>query len=155
MTEKVITIQNAGLCTAYELRQELNRRNAFDLDENKVNFKSLLQRLMVELVKDEAQKDAEKIESTTMAATAARDAAKAERERKKAEALERSRQRQANPDYFAKKGEANVEGAVLREKSREEASVATEVEEETVDEPVNDDPFRTYTSKSKNKIFVR
>jgi hypothetical protein len=39
---KIITIENAGLCSAYELRQELIRRKAFDLEESKVNHRYML-----------------------------------------------------------------------------------------------------------------
>ena len=118
----------------------------------------MLQRLMVELVKDEEKKDAVKIEAAAVAANEARDAAKAERERKKAEALERSKQRQSNPEYFAQKGIANTEGAAIKAKRLEESAsipVETVDEEPPVEEVKDDDPFRSYTSKSKNKIFVK
>lgn len=112
---------------------------------------------MVELVKDEEKKDSIKIEAATVAANVARDAAKVERERKKAEALERSKQRQSNPEYFAQKGVSNTEGAAMKAKRLEEAAnipVET-VEEQPEDEPTVDDPFRSYSSKSKNKVFVK
>lgn len=128
------------------------------MDENKVTFKTLLQRLMVELVKDEAEKDNARIEAATTAANEVRDAAKAERERKKAEALERSRQRQANPEYFAQKGVANTEGVAMKAKKLEEAAnvpVETTEEEPADESAISDDPFRSYASKSKNKIFVK
>jgi len=46
----MITSANAGTCTPFQLRQELVKRNCFDLDEEKVCHRTLLQRLMVELV---------------------------------------------------------------------------------------------------------
>ena len=47
-----ITVHNASVLSAYDIRQELNRRNAFDFqDSDTVNFRTMLKRLMVELVK--------------------------------------------------------------------------------------------------------
>ena len=140
-------------------RQELVRRNAMDIPEDKVNFKALLQRLMVELVADENAAVEQKTKAIDDAAAAAREAAKADRERKKAEALERSKARQANPDYFKQRVEVNEEGVAAKEKAKQELKeLPIEcVEEGDVSdgEGQSDDPFRTYTKKSKNKIFVK
>lgn len=161
--EKVITIENAGYCTAYELRQELIRRDAFDFqDPDKVNFKILLQRLMVELVKDKQARDNEKATKAVEENVQKIDSAKEERERKKSEALERSKARQQNnPDYFKKRLEDNEKGKLdLEQKKKELAEVgeATTVEEEEQEEEdpfKNDDPFRSYQPNSRSKIFIR
>lgn len=136
-----------------------------DLDETKVaiNFRSLLQRLMVELVAEENKLHENKVESAVNEANTAREAAKAEREKRKLEALERSKQRQANPEYFAQRSSANAEAAARKaEKEKRDAELevvsADEEEEEGGGGSANvhdDDPFRSYVSKSKNKIFVR
>jgi hypothetical protein len=130
------------------------------LDENNVNFKIMLQRLMVELVAEENAQAEIKTKAVDDAA-AAREAAKQERELKKQEALERSRLRQADPDYFKKRVEVNEEAA--KKKADElAAALAQEIaasqqneEEEEEDDADNDDPFRSITKKSKNKIFVK
>jgi hypothetical protein len=49
-----ITAKNAHRCTPYQLRQELLRRDALDLEEEKCNYNTMLQRLMIELVKEES-----------------------------------------------------------------------------------------------------
>ena len=129
-----------------------------DIEEDKVNFKSLLQRLMVELVADENAAIEEKTKQIDDQAAAQREKAKQEREQKKAEALERSRQRQADPDYFKKRVEVNEEGVAAKEKAKieiREMVAEPAQEEESDDEVRNDDPFRTYTKKSKNRIFVK
>eukprot|EP01031_Cornospumella_fuschlensis_P032231 gene32231-38984_t len=154
---KIITVENAGNCTAYELRQELVKRGAFDLEEDKVNFRSLLQRLMVELVKDEEKLAAEKFAAQEALALAKREEAKKERERKKAEALERSKQRQANPEYLEVRKQANAE---LEQRSKvhvvaEEAAAEEEKEEEEERDNTPVDPFRIVNTKTRNKIFVK
>ncbi|RYG69272.1 hypothetical protein EON64_03145 [archaeon] len=140
-------------------RQELVRRGAFDIEEDKVNFRSMLQRLMVELVKDEEQRAAQRLEAQEAEAAARREEAKRERERKKAEALERSKQRQANPDYLELRRQANAE---LEQKNKvrvigEEGAGDGEVveDEEEVKDSTPIDPFRIVNSKTRNKIFVK
>lgn len=51
--DQVISTRNVDRLTTFELRQELVRRGALDIEDSKVNHRSLLQRLVVELVKDE------------------------------------------------------------------------------------------------------
>ena len=63
MDSKLINVENVSKCSIYELRQELLKRNAFDLEESQINYKNLLQRLIQELLKDEA-KSTEKIIET-------------------------------------------------------------------------------------------
>mmetsp|Transcript_2576 Transcript_2576/g.4534 ORF Transcript_2576/g.4534 Transcript_2576/m.4534 type:complete len:174 (-) Transcript_2576:92-613(-) len=167
---KVITIKNASTCNAYELRQELLRRNAFDLDENTVNFRSMLQRLMVELVAEEKAQTEQKTETLCNEANAVRDAAKTEREKKKQEALERSKQRQADASYFARRAESNEE-AKSKKAAQEAQALATALEREEaeggqssdpfsedqdgVENDDDDDPFRTVPKKGRQKIFVK
>ena len=50
-----ITSRNAGTLSTYELRQELIRRNALDIEESKINHRNMLERLMVELVREERE----------------------------------------------------------------------------------------------------
>jgi hypothetical protein len=131
------------------------------LDENNVNFKIMLQRLMVELVAEENAQAEIKTKAVVDDAAAAREAAKQERELKKQEALERSRLRQADPDYFKKRVELN-EDAAKKKADELAAALAQEIaasqqneEEEVEDDADNNDPFRSITKKSKNKIFVK
>jgi hypothetical protein len=158
--KKVITVANVSTCTAYELRQELVRRKAFDLNEDKVNFRSLLQRLMTELVKEEEIKAATQLTEQEAIAAIKRDEAKRERERKKTEALERSKLRQADPAYLEAKKKTTIQSVSAIEAlgdaakdepmtSQTEADTTIELEREQVD------VFRSYQSKSRNKIFVK
>lgn len=140
-------------------RQELVRRKAFDLDEDKVNFKALLQRLMVELVADENAAVEQKTKAIEDQAAEAREKAKQERELKKAEALERSKQRQADPSYFKKRVEVNEEGVAAKEKAKIELQELpveiVEDGEESEEDAQNDDLFRTYKKKTKSKVYVK
>ena len=108
---------------------------------------------MVELVKDEekaAQQRGEEKREQTLSAV---DEAKRLREQKKLEALERSRQRQANPEYFKQKAELNQ--APKPKLVAVEAAEDVEEEEEGPEEPQDDDPFRSYKPKGRSKVFVK
>ena len=167
---KVITIENASACNAYELRQELNRRNAFDINPDTANYRTMLQRLMIELVKEEEEKQAEKMRAKEQEANEAREKAKREREAKKAEALERSRQRrEADPEYFQRRQQVvqtqsdvllNVTGQ--KESEGENVAKGPLVEEIGGEEDSNGngeerelDPFRAYKPSGRNRVFVK
>lgn len=60
-----------------------------DIPEDKINFKSLLQRLMVEFVKDEEKRNEERRIEIERKQKEERDRQKEEREKRKQEALER------------------------------------------------------------------
>lgn len=136
--------------TAYELRQELVRRNAFDIDEDKANYKSMLQRLMVELVKEEEAATIERVAAVEQQQQLQRDQAKREREQRKQEALERSKLRQTNPQYFLSKAELNVPPPKITEDDGHSAS-NDDVESNKAEE-FDSDPFKP---KFKSKIFTR
>ena len=48
-----IDTSTVGQLTTYELRQELLRRDALDIEESRINHRTMLERLIVELVKEE------------------------------------------------------------------------------------------------------
>jgi len=134
--------------STYDLRQELVRRNCLDFPHAEINHNSMLRRLIQALVIEEANA----IEAHTAAAVdkaqEERDAAKALREQRKAEALAKSKERQADPNYFRTRQEQNKAKEVTVE-----TSDAAKEEEPTEDEEANnDDPFRTYKSKGRAKI---
>jgi CHAT domain-containing protein len=118
----------------------------------------MLQRLMVELVAEESKVHETKVETALNEANLVRDAAKLDREKKKLEALERSKQRQANPEYFQQRVSANLEADATKA-AKAAAIINMIIEEEEVEvvteDTTNDDPFRSYTTKTKNKISVR
>lgn len=147
-----ITVHNASVLSAYEIRQELNRREAFDFkDDDVVNFRSMLKRLMVELVKDEENQAVAKEQESKVRTESAMEQSKRIREEKKRAAMERSKQRQADPDYFKKISENNVK-VVVESSSEAEAAAAEEVEDVT---DVDADPFQTFKPKGRAKIFIR
>jgi hypothetical protein len=135
------------------IRQELNKRGAFDFKESDtVNYRSLLQRLVVELVKDEDIKNAQNEKVVTEKIETAMEASKRIREEKKQVAIERSRQRQADPNYFNKISESNVEPEKVEAPAVDNGSDA---ENEDVDAQSND-PFASFASKkSSAKIHIR
>lgn len=118
---------------------------------------------MVELVAEENAQVEQKTKAIEDEAAAARELAKQERDRKKQEALERSKQRQANPDYFKARVETNEEAAAsLKEKASLAATLETteltsesEQNEEEEDGDQDNDPFRTYGKRGKNRVFVK
>jgi len=146
----VITSENVSKLTTFELRQELVRRECLDLDEDKINHNSMLKRLMEELVKDEARVTEERTSAAVDAAQQERDAAKALRDKKKQEAIERSKARQSQKDYFKAKKDANVEP--VKEEVPDSGASGEDEEEEEIDGK-EIDPFRIGPSKG-SKIHV-
>mmetsp|Transcript_26916 Transcript_26916/g.45434 ORF Transcript_26916/g.45434 Transcript_26916/m.45434 type:complete len:190 (-) Transcript_26916:1523-2092(-) len=150
---KDITVHNASTLTAYDIRQELNRRDAFDFkDDDTVNFRTMLKRLMVELVKDEEEKAIVKEKESKEKMETALEKSKRIREEKKQAALERSRQRQADPEYFKKISDNNVKPV------KEVSAPVTGDDEQDQDEPESSgevDPFQTFVPKGRSKIFIR
>ena len=156
---KEITTKTVHTLTTYVLRQELNRRESMDINENEINHNSLLKRLIVELVKDELQATIKHTVVVVDEAQASRDAAKAVREQRKLEALERSRARQANPAYFTQRQDSNAEAvaknassadAAQQEAENGEGEGGDEKDEEEEEEDL--DPFRPYKSKGRAKV---
>jgi hypothetical protein len=147
-TSATLTSSNVHRMSTYELRQELVRRNCLDIPEAEINHNTMLQRLIQVLVIEEANATEAHTVAVVDKAQEERDAAKAVREQRKAEALERSKARQADPNYFRNRQEAS-------NKAKETPQVsAAVVEEETADEDedVDYDPFRAYKSKGRAKI---
>jgi hypothetical protein len=133
----------------YDLRQELVRRNCLDIPEDDINHNSLLQRLIVELVKDESNEVQKRTADVLEKAQVDRDVAKELREQKKAEALARSKARQADAQYFATKQAANVRPEKTITVAAEEG---VEKEHEEDDSTAIADPFRVNAGKSRAKI---
>ena len=168
---EILSSRNVGKLTTYEIRQELVKRDAMDLEEKVINHRTLLERLVQELVKVEAKTYEEQNGSAVKAHLDEREFAKLERERKKAEAIERSKARQQDPSYFKriadensrlkeeadKKKQAQIEAAAnvgrtvgAGDEEEEEDPFATAEEEEE-----EDDPFRTIKKKGRSKVHVR
>jgi hypothetical protein len=160
---EVITLDNVGSLSTYDIRQELNRREAMDIPDEKVNHKSLLKRLIVELVKDKEREVNEKEEQRAATLAAERAEAQKIREAKKLEAIERSKARQAakGAEYFAEKAKLNEtlkqekEHKLLEARENPIDDSPVEVIGEDEAEEINnegDDPFR---SKRKFKVAVK
>jgi hypothetical protein len=149
-----INTKNVHKLTTYELRQELVRRNKLDIPDDKINHNSMLQRLIQELVIDEANFAKERADVVVDKAQEERDAAKALREQRKAEALARSKARQSDPNYFKKREESNVEAVKVQQVKATELKEMNPDEIEVDEEPdeVDDDPFRTVKTKGRSKI---
>lgn len=136
------------------------RRNAFDLDEETVNYNSLLKRLISELIIDEGAEDSKRMTSCTDDAHAAREEAKKAREEKKKEAIERSRLRQANPQYFEQIVAQNVKNVDSANNIDEVVDPDKDDTKPNTDEIIDErtvNPFRPSYAKDdkRNKVFVR
>ena len=125
-----------------------------DIPEDQINHKTMLRRLMQLLLEDEkeaASTTTEQVQATTQDKMSA---AKAERERKKQEAIERSKARQKDPNYFQKISESNVKPEPKVLDGLEEIQSSTESEdagEGGSGQGASDDPFSNKT-KSRGKI---
>ena len=91
-------------------------------------------------------------------ANKSREAAKLAREAKKLEAIERSKQRQQNEDYFQQRQLANSELSLKKQQqvtaAHEPNVVEVEIDEDVTIAVEENDPFRI-TKKNKSKVFVR
>ena len=90
--------------------------------------------------------------SAVLAAQQTRDTSKALREKKKLEAMERSKARQAQKDYFKTKKEANVAPDKDQETDYSKADHDDEEHEESTGNV--EDPFRVGPSRG-SKVHVR
>ena len=161
---KVVSSDNISKLTTYELRQELVRRGAFDFtDEDTVNYKTLMQRLMIEVLKDEERAVQEKEETRIEAAEVQKSEAMKLREQRKQEAIERSRLRQQNKEYFAEKGKINEE--VKQEKQQKikdraidnttDTASSVEIVSEETNEVVEDEDSNPFRSNRRFKVAVK
>jgi hypothetical protein len=147
------------LTLLYCYRQELVKRNALDLPEERINHRNMLERLMKEIVTEESIRAQALADAATKDNLLKIEEAKKIREQRKLEALERSRQRQLNPEYFQQKASMNEEAKLPKPPTS--ASDIAEVEnhdseEDAFEQEVDNDPFRSYkTSGQRNKLFVR
>jgi hypothetical protein len=154
-----ITVHNVSKCSTFELRQELIKRKCLDIPEEKINYKSMLQRLMQELVKEQNNLNSIITEQKTEEYALLLKTAQESREQKKMEALERSRQRQADANYFKNRIDNNsqlnkTQSVSLTENDKKliEINSTEDEEKENFEEDVSNDPFRT--KKFKSKIHV-
>lgn len=133
-----------------------------DLPDNQISFRSLLQRLMKELIKDEEEEAVRRLAEKEAQRNEDRERAKKERETKKLEALERAklRREQAGGEqiYFESR---KIESQTTSESMKKDSAVS-EISNQNDDTATTEeldnnetDPFRTYTSKSRPKVFVR
>jgi CRISPR/Cas system CMR subunit Cmr6 (Cas7 group RAMP superfamily) len=115
-----------------------------------VNFRTMLRRLMVELVKDQEEIAIVKEQESKVKMETALEQSKRIREEKKLAALERSKQRQSDPNYFQKITENNIKPV------KEDSSPAGKEEDEEEEEVQKEvDPFQTFVPKGRSKIFIR
>ena len=154
-----------GNMSTFEIRQELDRRGAMDIPDKEINHRTLLQRLVKELVQEEEANYNKEVEEKEKQRMLKLEADKLEREKKKQAALERSKARRADPNYFANKTNANTELLNQNEINEEKLKNLETQENDDNDGGGNDndpfgndnndnddDPFRTSTTKKRNKI---
>lgn len=118
---------------------------------------------MVELVKDTIVEDSRRSSDVIDKANSSRDLAKCIREDKKKEAIERSRRRQADPEYFERIFTQNTMGAQSTTDASKDDTSAKEIQQDCYQSDDDQDkgsvfdPFRpTYAGKERrNKISVR
>lgn len=144
-----VSTRTVSQLTTYQLRQELVKRNALDIHEENINYKSMLARLIKELVIEEQIKTDEKVSFITKTNEEVKEQEKKRREDLKRDAIERSKKRQSNPDYFLqKKQELATEQETL---SGEENNNSSEENKTTT---TTDDIFRS-TPMGRSKVHTR
>ena len=149
--DALLSSRNVGRLTTFDLRQELVRRDKLDIPEDEICHKTLLQRLMRDLLEEEQQIVDDRAAVVAAEQMCKLNAAKAERERKKQEALERSKQRTQNSNYFATITDMNKLPAVKDLTTLEELSSTDK--SQTEDMP-DSDPFRAL-KVSRSRIHIK
>lgn len=128
-----VSLENVHLLSTYELRQEVDRRGILEDVGPSVHYDTLLQAVVRALMKE--KREVEKTVACSVPQDSEEeplaDKLKRERERRKQEALERSRARQADKGYFASKQAANK----LPAKAEEALDASSPGEEEEEDTP--------------------
>lgn len=123
------------------------------MPEERINHRNMLERLIREIVHEESVREQERVNATMTEAALKAQEAKRIRDQRKLEAMERSRLRQLDPNYFQTKASANVEAKTVNPEIAPSSDDAAEiVEDVSCQEEV--DPFRLQKT-SRNKLFVR
>lgn len=102
----VVNLSNVHTLTTYELRQELKQRGTFldDYDEGPVNYQILLQELVHHLKEETDEMESCRIQYLYHSQQMnLKEKLQMDKERRKADSMERSRLRQTNTQYFANK----------------------------------------------------
>lgn len=150
----MMTVEMASKLNTYELRKELEKRGIMDIPEGEICHRSMLARLVKDIVAQETAHTQKRTEQLVVKQRSDAEQAKLLREQRKAEALERSRQRQMNGNYFKEKVEKNT--IVINDsRSKPEYTNLEVLEEEEMNEKEIDimDPFRQ--AKQKSRIHIR
>tara|TARA_A100001015_G_scaffold318533_1_gene438694 strand:+ start:468 stop:926 length:459 start_codon:yes stop_codon:yes gene_type:complete len=110
---RTATLDNVSTLTLYELRQNLDARNAYDeARDGRASFKLFLKLCVEMLVDDQKKKEAEEAR-VKEAEDAGKETLQERLARQKAErkraAMERSKARQQQPGYFEKKTATDTE----------------------------------------------
>ena len=103
-----ISLENVHKCSTYTLRQELKKYGYYDDDyTGEINYNILLEKMVHILQKELSQKENDMAEEQLKCSMNLRDRLTKEKEKRKAELLERSRLRQSNRNYFEERRRIN------------------------------------------------
>ncbi|CAM9109796.1 unnamed protein product [Ascophyllum nodosum] len=161
MANSKLTIDLAGRMTTYELRLEVERRGLLeDLGDMDINHATLLRRLVQALVEEEHEQGRRMVQDSAVVASTEQERLRNERTKKKAAAVERSKQRQALQDYFRTKKLSNVHHKCLSQMQEGADSLPRDgkKDEDIVTPRDGDKDEDTVTSKinpRRHKVFVR
>eukprot|EP00903_Cladosiphon_okamuranus_P019262 g17708.t1 len=127
--------------TTYELRQEAEKRGVLE-DMNIVNHTTLLQRLVQVIVEEEHARGRQVSRRAADSSQFEAERLRNERSARKAAAIERSKQRQADQYYFLSKKLLNMQN----EKKSADGTAAEQEETQDVGSVIN---------QHRHKVFVR
>jgi len=153
----VITLENAHLMSPYELRQELTRRGKFDFEnEDHVNFKSMLKKLVKALLEEQQTNEDEVVRENDSLQDDLKEKLLKEKEERKRLAIERSEKRQADKAYFENKRLLNESSKVVEEVEDIDNNEEDNEKEEEIDENEEEvfDPFRMSGTHTNFKVHV-
>lgn len=110
---------------------------------------------MVELAKEEEELASRRAEEKHAEYIAQREKAKQERERKKLEAMERSRLKKEQENNFPEANTTSLVDEVSNAEGKQDITDTAEESEDVENPSGKDDVFRSYRSSTRNKVYVK
>ena len=124
-----VTLESVHMLSTYELRQELKKRGKFlDNFEGKINYEILLQSMVKCLKIENEERESNRIQTKyEKEQRDLKERLQMEKDRRKAEAIQRSLNRQKDRNYFSSKKTSNeAQQSVVENKSDQSHEITNE-----------------------------
>ena len=145
-----ISLENVHRCSTYTLRQELKKHGYYDDGyTGQINYDILLEKMVHVLQNESFKKENDRTQGQIRFGANLRDQLTNEKEKRKAEFLERSRLRQSNKNYFEERRRMNKE---VQENIPSEEKKLDKIDHQDVDIETTQDSFDPFAQRFESKI---